>query len=166
MGWPSKLFIRAFILLLVGFLVWIQVETARVMLFGVPTYGVIESEPRCSRYSTSLTIAFTDLRGHRHTVHHTTAFFCYSQYHAGDDVRLRYVPSDPQNLLTQPEINDLPIELIFPFGLSDVIFLGGGALWFAMLLSEIAPGLAPWPFAPSRRRAVAPIGARPDSDAR
>ena len=152
MGWPSKLFISAFILLLASVLVRIQVETARVMLFGVPTYGIIESKPWCgSRSGTHLTVKFTDAYGRQHTVDHTAAF-CFDDYHAGDDVPLRYVPSDPQDLLTQPEIDHLPIELIF-FGLSDVIFLGGGALWFAMLLSEIAPGLAHWPFAPSRRRA-------------
>jgi hypothetical protein len=109
------------------------------------------SAPYCVRSGTDIRLAFADRRGRTHTVDHTTYYGCYDRYHTGDHVRLRYLPADPQALLIQPEIDDLPIALIFPFGTGDFIFIGGGAMLLAYLLSERVSGLMPWLSSSSRR---------------
>lgn len=130
---------------LTAFFVWNQVQIARVMLFGRPASAAVVAVDRCSRATSGhLRLTFTDSNGNTRTVTHSSYnMMCVGTYHAGETLTIRYVPDDPGVLMTQPEIDYLPVAL-FLFVLGDVIFLGGeAALLGYFVLLPVAARLSP-----------------------
>ncbi len=116
----------AFVLLLDGFLLHNQIEIARVMTTGRPAQATVRSV-RCEAGAKAsvggVTVTFTDLQGATHTVAHSSDIFdCYKGYAPGDVITIRYVPSDPAELLTGQEIAGLPFALTL-YGLGDFFFI-------------------------------------------
>lgn len=100
-----------------------------MLLSGHRTHATVVSARQCSRSTAGgVTLTFIDLYGHRRTEDHTFLMFaCDASLHPGDEMTIEYVPDRPGILLTQSEINDLPVSFIF-FGICDVLFIGGGAI--------------------------------------
>ena len=100
-GWLSVLFAVAFLLALSTWMLWSQVQIGRVLLSGVPADGTVVAVNQCSRATAGdVTIVFTDTRGARHRVRHSSFTpGCFHAYHVGDTVAVRYVPGDPATLM-------------------------------------------------------------------
>jgi transposase InsO family protein len=134
-GWLSVLVAVAFLLALSTWMLWDQVQIGRVLLSGVPADGTVVAVNQCSRATAGdVTITFTDARGEGHRVRHSSfTLGCFTAYHVGDTVAVRYIPGDPAALMTQPEIADLWFSLLL-FGLYDILFLGGGVVAFFLVV--------------------------------
>jgi hypothetical protein len=133
---------------LIAFLVWNQVQIARVMFFGTSTQATIVTIRPCSRATSGdLTLTFISADGRLHTATHSSydLIGCVdNRYHVGDSIPIRYVTNDPGVLMTQAEIDYLPGSVII-FSLSDFIFLGGPVAIFVFLFVPWASSrLLPW----------------------
>lgn len=139
-AWLGVLIAVSFMVGVATMLVWDQVDIARVMLFGVPAQGtVVRVIDICQRAGPDdLLIAFTDAHGHTHRSAHESfnPFGCVDRNHEGDAVAIRYVPDDPDVLMTKTEIDALPPSLII-FGLEDTLVLGGGAVVAWLVLPRL-----------------------------
>jgi hypothetical protein len=106
-----------------------------VLVVGVPAQGTVVAVDQCSRATAgNVTILFTDAGGAVHRMRHSSFTpGCFTTYYVGDAVAVRYVPSDPRVLMTQPELDHLWLSLML-FSVFDSIFLGGGGVAFFVVL--------------------------------
>lgn len=149
--WAGLIIVFSILLSLGAFLLWLQIQTGRVLTSGVPANAAVMSVKPCSGEALSnVKLTYTDASGKSHTVNHTspTGMPCDNTgYQAGDTVPIRYIPDNPELLMTQDELNNLPRAIIF-HGLGDILVFG--TLGFALYANFIRPQIA-------RRRAVARV---------
>jgi hypothetical protein len=143
-GWLRALILSIVLLFLLAadaLLLHDQVQIGRVLVSGMPAEGrVMALEPCVSRAGGGYeTILFTDAHGEPHRVRHVNFIYIVcTTYHLGENLPIRYVPSDPSDLMTQPETDNLWFSLIL-FTLGDVIFgFGGVAFVYVNLHPTVA----------------------------
>src|SRR5579872_7001406 len=108
-SWLGPLIAVPLLLVFISWLLWDQAQIGRVLLFGVPAAGTVVAVNQCSRATAGdVTIVFTDARGDLRRVKHSSYTpGCFFTYHEGEAITVRYVPSDPGVLMTQPELGGL-----------------------------------------------------------
>lgn len=138
-GWERALAVciaLAFCLVVDVLLLYGQVQVGRVLVSGIPARGtVVALEPCVSPGGGGdETIVFTDARNKMHRVRHMnfTPGLC-ATYQVGEVLAIRYVPSDPSDLMPQPEIDNLWFNLIF-CAVCDILFVFGAGLIVFMTL--------------------------------
>lgn len=123
--WLFWLALGAIALLFAAGLLYSQGEIAWVLLSNRPAQARIEALS-CTggRAQTGhVTLRFTDDRGVIQTVFHAKdTFGCFAAYHVGETVAIRYSTSNPGALLTQAELDELPVALPL-WALLDVLCL-------------------------------------------
>jgi len=124
--WLGLLIAIPFTLCMMAWLLWSQAQIGRVLIWGRPASGTVVAVTPCDHATAAnVTLVFTDAAGASHRVRHTSYTpGCFTSYHVGEALTVRYVPSDTGVLMTQPELDGLWISLLV-FGLGDVVFLGG-----------------------------------------